>query len=202
MRKALGKNALKQYGVNRLDTTEELDWTLFDYTTYNAAGHTTLSFFQTPVGQGGKTKEDTNMDLAGQIPRMQEFLVERIIVDFTPGVALSTATLSKYSDDVQAVANSGILRLNVGSKYYKEEGPLGIYPPNHRLEGFASTGLTAGNYNYSVSGGIPHDIIPISLTASQNFTVTLEWAAAKALPSTTAGRIGVRLGGRLYRKAQ
>jgi hypothetical protein len=202
MIKPLGRNALKEYSVNLEDNVEELAWSFYDFTAYAAAGQTSLSFFQNPVGQGGKTQADTNMEAAGQIPRGQNFLVENIAVEFFPTLTVDAAALTSYADDVKAVAESGYLDFVVGSKSYKREGPIGLFPPRYRVAGFASTGLAAGNIEYASVGGMQHSIIPVRLTSNQNFSVTLKWPVAVALPSTVAGRIGVRLGGRLYRNAQ
>lgn len=204
--RALGVQALQQFSVNREDAIEELAWSFYDFSTYDAAGQTSLSFFQSPVGQAGKTLADTNMDLAGQIPKGQNFLVEAICVEFFPADAIFQAAASAYSDDVKAVAENGILTFSVGSKNYKQEAPLGIFPQQYRQTGFAAIAetntTTLDSINYSQNVGKEHKIIPVRLTSNQNFNVTLSWPAVVALPSSANGRIGVRLVGRLFRNAQ
>lgn len=209
--RALGTQALNQFSVNRDDAIEELGWSLFDFTTYLAAGQTSLAFFQSPVGQAGKTNVDTNMDLAGQIPKGQNFLVESICVEFFPNVTVDQASeLNNYADDIKAVAENGLLTFSVGSKDYKREAPLGIFPQQYRQSGFAAMASTttitattfANGIQYSQNVGKEHKIIPVRLTSNQNFNVTLTWPVVVPLPSSSAGRIGVRLVGRLFRNAQ
>lgn len=206
MKRALGIQALTQFAVNRSDVQEEITWSLFDFTTYLAAGQTTLSFFQNPIGQAGKTFIDTNMDLAGQIPKGQTFLVEGLCVEFFPSGAINTAAAATYSDDIKAVAESGLLTLTVGSKKYVNQGPLGLFPQSYRQQGFAAAATTTAATDhvtdYSQNIGKEYSIIPVLLTSNQNFLVTLTWPAVVALPSTADGRIGVRLAGRLFRNAQ
>ncbi len=210
MKRPLGKGALKEYSVNLDNTVEEIAWSLFDFTAYAAAGQTSLSFFQTPLGSGGKTVVDTNMELAGQIPKGQNFLVEAIAVEFFPGDDIETVAAAvaaiQYADDVKAVSEGGFLDFTVGSKSYKKEAPLGVFPPQYRLQGFAATATTgAANgvlVEYAQNVGAQHQIVPVRLTSNQNFLVQLQWPVVVALPSGTNGRIGIRLSGRLYRNAQ
>lgn len=201
-KKPLGTNALKNFSVNLQDNVEEIAWSLYDFSAYQAAGQTVLTFFQSPVGAAGKTLQDTNMDTAGQIPKGQNFLTEAICVEFFSGATISGAALNAYADDVKEVMESGILDFRVGSKSYKTESPLGVFPPQYRQVGYAATGLAAGNIGYASNAGLMHSIIPVRLTSNQNFSVTLSWPAAVALPSAVDGRIGVRLMGRLFRNAQ
>lgn len=198
----MGREALKKYAVNLADDIVELSWSLYDFTTYNSAGQTVLSFFQNPIGSTGKTLVDTNMDLAGQIPKGQQFLVENICAEFTPGDAIEGGSLTAYNDDVKVVANNGALKFSIGSTLLKNEAPLGSFPQQYRQVGYAATGLAAGHVAYSVNVGMIHSIVPVLITSNQNFLVSFNWPTAVALPSGTDGRIGVRLGGRLFRNAQ
>lgn len=206
----LGKNALKEYSVNLDNTVEELAWSFYDFETYALAGQTSLSFFQNPVGQAGKSLLDTNMEAAGQIPRGQNFLVEAIAVEFASGADIETIAAAVaaigYADDQVTFLENGILDFVVGSKSYKREAPLGVFPQQYRLNGFAATATTgAANgvlVEYAQNCGVLHSIVPVRLTSNQNFVVTLTWPVAVALPSGINGRVGVRLIGRLYRNAQ
>lgn len=202
MKKPLGKTALKNYSVNLTDNIEELAWSLYDFTEYASAGQTVLTFFQSPVGANGKTLADTNMDSAGQIPKGQNFLVENICVEFFSGASIESTAMQGYADDVKSVMESGVLSFKVGSKLFKNEAPLGIFPPSYKQHGYAATNVAAENIVYASNTGTIHSIIPVRLTSNQNFSVSLSWASAVALPSTNIGRIGVRLGGRLFRNAQ
>ena len=112
---------LQKFDVNRRGEVEAVRQSLYDFQTYASAGQTQLIFFQVPQGQGGKTKDDTNMELAGSLPRPKEFLIESIEIYFFPGVDIGqfgTQAESEWSNDVQAVGSSGFLDLFIGSKSY------------------------------------------------------------------------------------
>lgn len=198
----MGLDALSQYAVNRAGEVEELSWSLYDFTTYAAAGQSNLSFFQTPNGSGGKTIEDTNMDLAGQIPKGQNFIVESLCVEFFPQTAINLLAASTYADDVKAVAESGNLKFKVGSKNYVDQAPLGLFPQQYKQSGYAASALAGTVITYSQNIGAVYSIVPVRLTSNQNFLISLSWGTLAALPSTVDGRIGVRLNGRLFRNAQ
>ncbi len=77
---------LQSYAVNRKGQYEGIRQSLYDYQTYASAGQTSLSFFQVPVGQAGKTIADTNMEVSGTLPQPKHFLVESCEIRFWPGV--------------------------------------------------------------------------------------------------------------------
>lgn len=209
---------LSQYSVNRQNQYEGIRQTLYDFQTYGTAGTTQMQFFQVPVGQGGKTFEDTNMVAAGTLPSPIKFLVQSIEIFFFPGVlnvqAEDTAaplTPSQFINDVAAINKAGWLELNVGSKNYLREAPIGVFPPKTGLKGMGAVatsiaGSTASSFNdisFATLGGRPYFIEPnVLLEPTQNFNVTLNWATAVALPSSAAGRIGIKLDGILYRLSQ
>lgn len=203
--------ALQEYRVNQ-GSQREIIWNpLYDYITYAQAGQTSLTFFQNPVGQSSKTLADTNMSLAGQLPSPQSFLLTSIHVELLPpalpGRAVIAATgVATNINDVQEVMQSGYLDLQIGNKSYVTEGPLGKYPPTYRLSGIgalALAGEVADKCNiidYGQVTGLPYQVIPFSIPASQNFKVTLNWPTAVGI--TAATRIGVTLCGYLYRSVQ
>ena len=86
MRKLPTLQDLKQFAVTKPGQIEATAQSLYDFQTYAAAGQTSLQFFQTPKGQGGKTAADTNLEQAGQLPAGKNFLVTSIEVKFYPGV--------------------------------------------------------------------------------------------------------------------
>lgn len=210
MNKMLNQAELSQYAVNIPGKVEQVAWSLFDYTTYAAAGQTQLQFFQNPVGQGGKTFVDTNMVAAGQVPSGQNFVVQSVHIEFFPGEnpehVSGVAETNDFTNDTYAVMKSGLLTFTIGSKPYLNEGPIGNFPPTFRMAGhvaYATTVAAQQNaIDYSSMAGEKHDIIPLLLTSNQNFLVTLNWPAVVALPSAVAARIGVRLKGILLRNAQ
>jgi hypothetical protein len=182
---------------------------------YAAAGQAQLSFFQVPAGQAGKTKSDTNMTLAGQLPAGQQFLVQSIEIYFFPGTVFpgtapaTVSTLDAFVNDVWEV-RSGVCNLafDVGSKNYLQETPLMRFPPKTRLDGWS--GMSDGNVlaalgfnrtSYADASGRPYPVDPyILLESTQNFVVTINWPALVAI--TNAGRIGCVLDGLMVRNSQ
>jgi len=204
---------LQKYSVNRGGQYEVIGSSLYDYTTYAAAGQTQLNFFQTPQGQGSKTLADTNMEAAGSLPAPKNFLVTSIEVNFWPGVNPSlfgAEVAGEYLNDVWTLAKSGWLEFFIGSKNYIQEGPIGVFPAANGLvvAAAAADASTAGAnlqtlVNYANLGGKPYILpSPIALVSNQNFRVTMNWPVAVPLPSVAAARIGVRLRGYLYRLSQ
>ena len=213
--------ALEKYNVNRSGQFEAVRQTLYDFQSYAVAGQTQLTFFQLPVGQGGKTLADTNMEVAGQIPNPKMFLIQSIEIMLLPSGAVNSTALpsvgaaadaaSALVNDIYNVGKSGWLELFIGSKPYLREAPLMRFPPKVKLDGFAgvTSTLTAGaatmsQIAYAAWGGRPYMLTPpILLKPTQNFNITLNWPAAVALAAANTGaRIGVIMDGILYRNSQ
>ena len=197
-----------KYGVFR-QGMEAISQDLYDYQAYAAAGQTNLSFFQLPIGQGGKTLADTNMTSASSLPQSQMFLATGIRVDFMPGnVASATgAIVAANANDVKLVGESGSLTFVIGSKTYHQGAPLKVYPVGYRLDGaFALSDTTTAaaarvtKIDLAYFGGEPRQINPVMIPSNETFSVTLQWPAAVAV--SVAGRIGVRLDGVLFRRSQ
>lgn len=203
---------VNRYAVNRKNQPEAIFQPLYDYQTYAAAGQTSLSFFQIPIGQSSKTIADTNMESAGQLPSPKTFMVQAIEVAFFSGVTPSThgaQAAAEYVNDVNAIHKSGHLQLFIGSKPYLDEAPIGVFPQSWGMGGFAAVADTTTAaadsqtlIQYARTVGRLYEIPPLYIPSNQNFKVTLDWPTAVATPSTVAGRIGVRLLGTLYRESQ
>ncbi len=205
---------LQQYDVNRRGEYEGIRQSFYDFTTYAAAGQTQLQFFQQPRGQGGKTIADTNMAAAGQLPQPQHFLVESVEIYLYPGVnpvIEDTAIAeSEFSNDMYAVSKSGSLNFFIGSKTYLEEAPVGRFPPKTKMQAsyavhFAQATGADQQFaaDYAAWVGRPYYLDPpVLLVPNQNFSVTLNWPTAVALPSGVDARVGVVLDGILYRQSQ
>jgi hypothetical protein len=192
---------LQRYNPNRADAPEGIRQSLYDFTPYAAAGQTSLSFFQVPAGQGGKTKADTNMEAAGSLPNPKHFLIQTIEIFFFPAGDPAIATLPENINDVYDVFKSGWLDLFIGSKSYLTEAPIGRFPPKNMLVGFAGMSAAAMNAAYASMGGRVYQVTPpLLLVPTQNFSVTLNWPAA--VPIAAAARIGVVMDGLLYRLSQ
>ena len=213
---------LTRYDVNRRFEFEAVREPLYDFLTYAAAGQTSLTFFQQPQGQGGKTIADTNLELAGALPQPKNFLIETIEVYFFPSdapvtlqnTATTDLTSTNFANDVEAVQDGGSLRLFIGSKAYVEQAPIGRFPPTTRLyaefgfgtqmkQAAAADEVTAIRGDYAAMTGKPFKLVPrIRLIPTQNFNVSLNWPTAVALPSGANGRIGIVMDGILYRESQ
>jgi hypothetical protein len=192
-------------------TEEVVRQSLYDFQAYAAAGQTSLSFFQVPVGQSSKTKADTNMVIAGSLPTPQKFMIQSIEIHFWPGGDISqfgAQAAAEYLNDIHDVGKGGFLELTVGSKTVLTEAPLLRFPPKTfevydaaLTEGTTAAAASQSRIAYGRFGGKPYDVNPAQwLTSNVNFSVTLNWPAAVAIAAT--GRIGVVLDGMLYRRAQ
>lgn len=191
--------------VNLSNYTDVIYNPLYDYQTKAATATQSQRFFQEPIGgPSGKTLVDTNMTLNGQIPKGQAFLITGVMIDFFPGVKISTTAVDdNFADDVYDFYKTGALVLTIGSKEWVFQAPLLKFPPVNKLfvDGATATTVaaTTQNYLYSAACGRPFNIEPLLLESNQNFNVELQSTAA--LPSTNAGRVGVTLDGFLSRNA-
>lgn len=201
---------LRKFNVNRPGQVEVVRSSLYDFQAYAQAGQTSLQFFQVPQGQSNKTLADTNMTNAGALPSPQSFLIETIEIYFLPGNAISAtgAIAAENWNDVYDVFKSGWLDLFIGSKSYLQEAPIGKFPPRCGVAGvgaLADTTSAAASrvtvIDYASFGGPTYQLEPnILLVPTQNFKVSLNWPTAVAI--SVAGRIGISLGGILYRNSQ
>lgn len=213
---------LQAYAVNRKGQYEGIRQSLFDFQTYAAAGQTSLIFYQVPIGQGGKTIDDTNIEIAGALPQPKHHLTESIELRFFPGVnpvtlttgAGGTIAASNFTNDVYTFHKSGSLQYFIGSKTYLEESPLGRFPPKTSLESEFAVSIAQNQavaadleneitMDISYMKGRPYFVNPATLLIPvQNFKVSTLWATAVALPSGQDARIGAVNDGVLYRQSQ
>lgn len=209
---------LSKYSVNR-PGWEAIRQTLYDFQAYQAAGVTQLTFFALPVGQSSKTLSDTNMTLAGQLPKNQEFLVQSIEVVFLPTTPTVAAQMpaaqgaqaaAAIINDAYIFGRSGNLTLTIGSKPYLQEAPLGRFPQKAHfcLDAAIADTTTAGAAQQARAAfgfwtGRPYLLSPadLLLPENQNFSVSLNWPeGVQAI--TNPARVGVILDGILYRRSQ
>lgn len=209
MRKAPAFASLaRNFGVNVANVVEAIRQPLYDTVAYAAAGQTTLTFFALPIGQGGKTKVDTNMTNAGMLPAPQNFLVTSIHLEFKPGASLTPASQAaslegaSVIEDTYVFGTNGLLEMQVGSKVQLQDGPLGVFPPRTSMDVALATTVAANSPGYGQWKGMVYDITPILIPWGQNFNVTAIWNALVPLPSTVAGTVRCTLDGYLYRLAQ
>jgi hypothetical protein len=218
---------LAQYGVN-LDTWECIKQPLYDDAVYPAAGTTQLTFFQTQKGQGTsilgpgtKTYQDTNMLLNGQLSANTLYWLQQIELGFWPTTPSVTAQLpavfgaqaaAQLVNDAYVFYRSGYLELSIGQKPYLDVAPLAEFPPqtdfaitNPALSDATTAAASSqSRIAYASVVGPPFSLWPanIMLQNNQNFSVTLNWGTAQALPSTNPAQVYCRFRGLLYRKAQ
>jgi hypothetical protein len=203
-----------KFAVNVAGVMEAITQPLYSYQAYPAAGSANpLTFFQSqPVGT--ITAEDTNMQLAGQLPAPQKFLIQGIGVDFISGNAVAkfgAEVANGNLNDFYAVMKRGLLTLTIGSKNYLQMTSLLQLPPRSHINGGAAVAdaTTAAAalqtmIQFGFSDGDTFKPRPLLIEASQNFQVSIAYpGGAVAIPSAdAAARIGVILYGTLYRPAQ
>lgn len=185
---------------------------LYDRQTYPTTGFTQQLFFQTPFGQNNRTKSDTNMSLAGQLPVGVNFMVTSIevaywpaAVDIAPAQAATTANADRFLTEYYNVYTSRAhLIMHVGSLEKITQGPLCKFPPSNFID--AGVGIST-TVNASVAGvsfaqlkGKAYETTPIFLTSGENFDITINYAAAVTV--TTAATMEVTLNGFKYRNAR
>jgi len=199
----------EQYATHVQDAKEVIRQPLYDSATYAAAGQTSLSFFQTPKGQGGKTAADTNMELAGTLPMGKSFLVEEICLYALPSANPATATaVNDFLNDLYTIYKAGNLKFTISSKEYLNVAPLMMLPPKTGLEATSSAATTVAatsmNTNYASASGEIFRFSPANLmiVSNTNFELTLNWPTALALPSGTTAKLFIVLGGVMYRWVQ
>ena len=202
---------LTAFDVNRAGQYEGVCASLYDSATYAQAGQTQLNFFQLPIGQSGKTLEQTNMKAAGQLPANNFFFATGIELQILPNMDLATLgapAAQDFVNDVYDFSRYGYLDLFIGSKSYLTEAPLNKFPSRTGLivSGFMSDATTAAaalnnRVSYANLGGRPYELKPgILLTPNQNFSVSLNWGTVRPISATA--NIFVTLTGFLYRQSQ
>jgi hypothetical protein len=207
-----GIHQLANFDPNLQAQTEAVKWNLYDTLAYATTGQQSLTFFQSPVGQNGKTLADTNMQAGGALPNPQQFLVTGIEIYFRPGTAVSTLgapAVNEYAiDNEKFWMSPSWLTFLIGSKAYLNESPLIKFPPPNGLVGWAAMSDTttagAGQNNvisYATAAGECFEMNPpVLLTTNTNFNISLNWPALVTL--TTAATVKVNLSGLLYRASQ
>jgi len=168
---------------------------------------------------------DTNLVLNNQLALGNEFLAVGSETLFFPGVNNSTSTtgafaleislaataalMGAFNNDIYNVGNGGVKTLKVGTdRNYIQDGPLNLFPPATRLSGWSAvtSGGTATSTafpatNYAVWSGECYSLVPIYLQSTQQFQLTIAFAALIPTPSTQIARIIERLRGYLIRQA-
>jgi hypothetical protein len=194
------RKAAAEGRVNIQGVVETIWQPIYDTVSYAAAGAASTQFFQNPIGQAGKTLQQTNMELAGQIPKGQNFLITGIQVELIPGVNPEGAAITNFTNDNYSFYKAGALVLRIGAKDFIRQGNLMKFAPVNRLAGQAATGLAAHQVSYAQAAGREFAVADLMLESNQNFGVEILNGAT--LPSGSAANVQVTLNGFLYRNAQ
>jgi hypothetical protein len=111
-------------------------------------------------------------------------------------------------NDFNTWSTTGFLTLLIGSKLYLTEAPLNRFPTKTALvvdAALATNSATTAQLSVlspKIQGRPYYVDPPIAIMATQNFTLSLNYPAAVALPSGFNGRIGVIFDGYLFRNSQ
>ncbi len=204
-----------RYGVNWPGAKDVVYSPLWDRQTYPNAGVQSLNFFATQESSA-KTRSATNMELAGQLPQPEIFLVTGIYVGFQSGAPIvkgaqaSAANVYTAADDLLAFYESGNLEFKIGTKDYAAGAPLGLFPPPYKFTAnFALSDATTAAASLLTVAGIAQicgevmAITPIEIPPGQGFGAALRWPeGVRAMPSGVDGSVGVGLLGYRYRPVQ
>lgn len=202
-----------QYTVTDDTKMEASTQPLYDFQAYAATGQTSLTFFQTPVGQSSKTLANTNMQSAGMLPAPQQFLIQGVGVRYISGLAanvIGASAANSALNDTNAILRAGVFQLSISSKTYLTTFPLSELPCRAYVAGAAalsdSTTAGAGQASKITLAWEIGDVFrpnPLLLTPTMNFQAQIIWPTAVAIPSADASaQIGVYLYGTIYRPPQ
>lgn len=189
----LTREQLRQLSVVQ-PSLEILDWVLYDTLVVATGGTATVfTFFQQAVGQAGVTKEQTNMDIPGQLPSGHKFVAQKLVVQPIPSVFAGATT--ELVDQFN-VSHRGYADFNIGTRPYFTVPVLNLIGGHF----FAAIGGNAQGYAMSktlVSGELHYSpVIP----ANYAFNVTVTYPAAPTL--TADVKLRMQMVGKLIRPRQ
>lgn len=219
---------LNRYMVQNPGALQVTHQPLYDTVLYPAVGANQLTFFTQPVGQGQtvapgalvntpKTLSDTNMQVAGVLPRFQSFLISSVELIFLPG-SVATATLFANDNpaefnvaaavtavnsvnDSYAFYNSGNFQFDVTGTNLLQLAPLRMLPPKTLMNidaAFASNSATVGTLSAALlkMSGQAFMLDPaITLAENASFVARLNWSNLIAMPSGFNGSVKLILDG-------
>lgn len=201
-------------------TYDPLRQPLYDAVRFTAtiAAGTRQAFFSTPVGQGtginggAKTELDTNMRLAGQVPRDHVFEVwsPRIVIAFDDVSGANIPAVNQQIEELNDIIYGAFLRFRIVSQE-KLLVPLFYLPAGGgavaALQGFQAA--AASFQTALVTNGEPNqfaaqrlDPFPIIIPPLQTITVEIEFVTAVTFAAAVGGiRLWVVFDGILHRPA-
>lgn len=157
-----------------------------------ATGGTSVTFFGYALGggssfwnaSGNATLEDTNVTVAGSLPRGYTHHTKAIGIQFQPSISLI---------DLKAITKGGALSIKIGSKDQLQI-PIICLPGGSGINGSIGT-QTAAAVNEAVHSGLadPRAVFPLdnelTLDANVNITARIDWGSAVTLSATQPIRL-------------
>lgn len=200
--------AKKQFATSNPQEKAAFVQPLYDRLAYSTAGQLQLNFFSVQQGQGGKTYEDTNLTLAGQLPKGQEFLGLALEFDFISSLENATestvvaALAAELVNDVNKVLNSAWFEIVILDKVWLRDSPLSKAPPTSRVvfSGAVAMNNAAPNciqYQQANAVGNAYLLSGLWLDSSTSFGVNVYWPAL--VPISAAGKLRCTMRGINYR---
>ena len=214
-------DALQQrFGTARWRNYSYNNWTYYSYQDYPSAGVSSLQFFQN-VPSGTLTKQDTNMQSAGQFDGGYFFLVAAVRLDVLP---LTRADVSVFagedadsfsSDLLAGFAQAGVLKWTINqTNYLTLPVPFLAAPPATGQQDYQNRGFVGATPTITAPPWVSLNdrregimvIDPqVLLEPSQSFQFSLEFqrgvipVIATDVVSTDTLRVGVKIDGIVFR---
>lgn len=164
------------------------DHVLYDTADYqNTTVRPETKFFQQPVGSpymgGTKTIVETNMDLQGQIPNSQYFVVKELSLALLPGIAGSATTANTLIQAYTMIAQQSNYRLILAGRSYDLETPGSAFFPPVFVAALATAanGMTSGQF--MLSGWVSLKL-PIVIEGGAAFSVSMKTGSASSTIAT------------------
>lgn len=158
------------------------DWVMYSSNAINSStAKTEIELFQESESEAGDGKNETNMQVAGQLPANQKFEIHRIEVYLDEG-ALEEATVSDTFDFTH-MAN---IEVQVNNRR------MFICPLKHLIgQGILSHAHTTANEaTIGVGAAIPHEFkYPIVINGGDSFKVVL----TSGVTATTASAVDIQV---------
>lgn len=177
---------------------------LYDVLTYTDNSTRDLTFFQ----QTNVAESISNMKAAGMLPNPQSFLIQNIRVFYRTALTTvdsgAAGALAGVENDKIILANTGIARLEIGTKKYGP-WPIWMLPASTFWKGsLTQAGAEAANLTqgYGQLDGPLYPLFPnLMIAPLQNFSLQLSWPQA-AVDLSADMVIQVLFDGQLARAVQ
>lgn len=185
---------------------------LYDYQTYTSAATTQLTFFNSlPANRFAG-----NMQLAGQLPAGNSFLVMAIRLAAIPDVSELATAAGADGDadgalqDINILLRDAIVTLFIGQKDYGSWPALALPGGMGATGEMGNIGTTVAGSNQQFQSGLngyadPRAVyslsVPLAIPEQYNFRLVLDFAAAVTLNGGDTQLIGM-LDGELMRPSQ